>query len=527
MGLDVVFEDARIVDGTGAPWFRGSVGVRDGRIEVVQRGTDPGLPSDHTIDVGGRIVCPGFIDVHSHADLELFSDPTLSPKTTQGVTTEVVGQDGLSMAPMHVEGGAERWETYLSGLNGRTDDEWMWGSTTAYLDAIDDAGVAPNVAMLVGHGTVRFNVMGMDARAPTAGELEEMAGLVTEALDQGAVGFSTGLEYSPQRHADTDEIRTLAAELEPYGRPFVAHIRSYRETMWEALDEFVDVGAETGVPVHLSHFKLGGSKTGLPDRARALARAARERGIDFTADLYPYAPGSTTLVAMLPAWVHAEGIENIPDILADEASREAIRQEIDAASDSWSFDWDSLVISGIQSGDTNLLGHSIAEAASARDQHPVDFVCELLLVEDLEVTMVAMPTSDRSETDVREIITDDLVAVGSDGIFGDRPHPRVYGTYPRLFGQFVREEKLLTIEDAIRKATSLPARIVGLQGKGLVREGMDADLVVLDPVTVHSPATFEDPRQPARGIEHVVVGGTFVVLDGAVTGETPGETIRA
>jgi N-acyl-D-amino-acid deacylase len=350
---------------------------------------------------------------------------------------------------------------------------------------------------------------------------------VAEALDQGAVGFSTGLEYSPQRHADADEVRTLAAELEPYGRPFVAHIRSYRETMWEALDEFVDVGAETGVPVHLSHFKLGGSKTGLSDRARALARAARERGIDFTADLYPYAPGSTTLLAMLPAWVHAEGIENIPDTLADEASRDAIRREIDAASDSWSFDWDSLVISGLRSGNDGLLGRSIAEAASARAQHPVDFVCELLLGEDLEVTMVAMPTSDRSETDVREVMTDDLVAVGSDGIFGDRPHPRVYGTYPRLIGQFVREENLLTVEEAIRKATSLPARIVGLEGKGLVREGMDADLVVLDPATVHSPATFEDPTQPARGIEHVVVGGTFVLREGTITGETPGETIRA
>jgi N-acyl-D-amino-acid deacylase len=369
--------------------------------------------------------------------------------------------------------------------------------------------------------------MGMDSRVPTDGEIGEMADLVAEALEQGAVGFSTGLEYSPQRHADTDEVRVLAAELEPYGRPFVAHIRSYRETMWEALDEFVDVGADTGVPVHLSHFKLGGPKAGLPDRALALARAARERGVDFTADLYPYAPGSTMLLAMLPAWVHAEGVENIPDVLSDEGSRAVIRRDIDAASDSWSFDWDSLVISGLRSGDDDLLGRSVAEAASARDQHPVDFACELLLDEDLEVTMVAMRTSDHAEADIREIMAADLVAVGSDGIFGDRPHPRVYGTYPRMFGRLAREENLLTLEEAIRKATSLPARISGLQRKGLVREGMDADLVVLDPASVHSPATFEDPTRPARGIEHVVVGGTFVVRDGTITGKTPGEAIRA
>jgi N-acyl-D-amino-acid deacylase len=275
--LDTLLTNARVVDGTGAPWFRGAVGVSDGEIVVVSRVPDPDRDAETVVDLDGAVVAPGFIDTHSHSDLQLFEDPTLAPKVRQGITTEMLGQDGFSMAPMHREGGAEEWADQLSGLAGRTDREWTWGSVADYLDAVDDSGVAPNVGTLVGHGTVRFNVLGMSDDDPTDDELAEMADLVTEAMDDGAFGLSTALVITPCSYASTHEITELARRLEPYGRPFVAHIRSERADIWDALDEFVDVGDDANVPIHLALFKLGGPTPrvrarGRPSRAGAARR---------------------------------------------------------------------------------------------------------------------------------------------------------------------------------------------------------------------------------------------------------------
>ncbi|MEF8860022.1 MAG: amidohydrolase family protein, partial [Halolamina sp.] len=237
---DLLLENARIVDGTGAPWYRGSVAVEGDRIAAVSRESSPDTSAATVIDVADRVVSPGFIDTHSHSDMELFADPTLAPKLRQGITTEVLGQDGFSMAPMHREGGAEAWSKQLGALAGSVDVDWTWGSVADYFDAVEANGVAPNVALLVGHGTVRFNVLGMADRAPTEDELAEMADLVTEALADGALGFSTGLIYTPCTYAETAEVGTLAARLEPGGKPFIAHVRSEGRWIWAALDEFVD-----------------------------------------------------------------------------------------------------------------------------------------------------------------------------------------------------------------------------------------------------------------------------------------------
>ncbi|MEF8857507.1 MAG: amidohydrolase family protein, partial [Halolamina sp.] len=239
MTVDLLLENARVVDGTGAPWFRGNVAVSDGRIQRVVRG-DADVDAETTVDIDGNVVCPGFVDTHSHSDLELFADPALAPKIQQGITTEILGQDGFSMAPMYREGGAEEWARHLSGLAGDVDVDWDWDDTTGYLDAVVANGIGPNVATLVGHGTVRFNVLGMADRAPTEDDLAKMASLVDDALEAGAIGFSTGLVYSPQVNATTAEVQRLAAALAPYGRPFVAHIRSEGRWIWAALDEFVD-----------------------------------------------------------------------------------------------------------------------------------------------------------------------------------------------------------------------------------------------------------------------------------------------
>lgn len=528
---DVLLENARIVDGTGAPWFRGAVEISNGKITSIRRGNDHGIEADQRVDVQENIVCPGFIDTHSHSDMELFDDPSLAPKTRQGITTEILGQDGFSMAPMVREGGAEEWSKQLGALAGRVDVDWTWGSVAEYLDAVEESGIAPNVGLLVGHGTVRYNVLGMSDRTPSEGELQEMETLVSEALDDGALGFSTGLIYTPCTYADTDEVRSLAACLAPYGRPFIAHIRSEGRWIWDGLDEFVDIGAEEDIPLHLSHFKVAGrGQQGKASRAIELIEAARERGVDFTAEQYPYTAGSTMLSAVLPPWVHADGPEGTLEHLRDGDTRERIRKDIEE----WRIDgwenigmlagWDGVVIASVDTEQNEQFeGMSVAEIATDRGVRPIDAVCDLLLDEDLAVSMTIHMLA---EDDVQEILSYDRVCIGSDGLFGGKPHPRVYGTYPRILGTYVREQNLLSIEEAIRKMTSLPARAMGLDTKGVLRPGLDADVVVLDPVRVQSRATFENPRRYPDGIEHVLVNGEFVVRNGDQVDATPGVAVR-
>lgn len=533
MTVDLRIEDARVVDGAGSPWFKGSVRVDDGTIVSVTRG-DAGKCEDarRVVDADNSVVCPGFIDTHSHSDLELFADPSLGPKIRQGITTEVLGQDGFSMAPLYKDNDIDAWQRHLSGLTGSFGEEWTWHSVSEYLDAIETTSVVPNVATLVGHGTVRYAVLGMADRVPDENELIEMADLVTGGLEDGAIGFSTGLVYSPQINSNTEEVRRLAARLGSYGRPFVAHIRNERRHIWRALDEFLDIGAEENIPLHVSHFKLPGNlRRGQADQALTVLETARERGIDVTADQYPYLAGSTMLSNLLPPWVHANGPEALLELLQDPESRERIRRDIEEwRIENWEnrgpyTGWDNIVVTNIDSeANADIEGLSIAEIAERRGIDHVAAVCDILVEEELSVSMILHQLH---EDDVREILQSELVTVGTDGLFGGRPHPRVYGTYPRILGQYVRKENVLSMEEAVRKMTALPARVMGLDRKGLIREGMDADLVMFDPVMVTDRSTYESPRRPPEGISHVIVNGVPVVDDGEITGETPGEAIRA
>lgn len=528
----LLIRDGRIVDGSGSPWFRGHIAIDDGTITEIYRSDGEQLTAETIIDADGQMVCPGFIDVHSHSDLKLFEDRTLTPKIRQGITTEILGQDGFSMAPVTGQDAQQDWQDNIAGLAGQTDHSWTWNTITEYLTAVEDHGIAPNVATLVGHGTVRFEVLGMSDRSPAPTELEQMADLVTDGLEQGAIGFSTGLVYPPQYNADTDEVVALASRLQPYGRPFVAHIRSEGRWLWEALDEFIDIGANHGIPLHLSHFKVAGKRQqGKSDRVLHLLDAARERRVDITADQYPYAAGSSPLSAMLPSWVHTDGPNGVLKRLRDPELRERVKADIEE----WRIEgwenygaqagWDNVVIAHVESEvNTHLQGMSIAAIAGERGEHPVDVVCDLLLEEELEVTSIE---HGMAEPDVQQIMADPRVAVATDGLFGGQPHPRTYGTYPRILGTYVREKNHLRLEEAVRKMTSLPARAMGLSSKGLLRPGMDADIVIFDPSLVDARSTFDSPTQFPVGIDHVLVNGEPVVYGSEVTGNSPGEVIRA
>lgn len=521
MSFELALTNCRIVDGTGSPWFRGSVGIDSGRIQCVVRDDSLEEAAERTVDLDGLLLAPGFIDTHSHSDLRLFDDPTLAPKTKQGVTTEILGQDGFSMAPLSHEANPAEWEDHLSGLNGRLDREWTWRTTAEYFDAIDANGIGPNVGMLVGHGTVRFSVMGMADRPAEESELEAMADLVTAALEAGAIGFSTGLIYTPQVTADTDEVQRLAGRLAPYGRPFVAHIRNETDDIWGALDEFVDIGDDEGIPLHLSHFKLAlPPQHGKAERATGILEAARERGVDITADQYPYTAGSTMLAEMLPSWVRTAGTDVAVERLGDAEDRARIRQHIEDRPEAW----ENVVVTSVASdANEQFEGMALDEIAEARNGDPATVVMDLLLEERLEVSKITHMLADE---DVETILSHKRTNIATDGLFGGKPHPRTYGTYPRVLGHYVREKNLLELEEAVQMMTSLPARAMGLHRKGIIRPEMDADLVAFDPQRVASPATYENPRQFPKGIAHVLVDGEFVVRDGESTGATPGTVIR-
>ncbi len=516
-----VIKNARIIDGTGSPWFRGWVEVEDGTITQVKRQSHTIPNPTDTVDIDGSVLCPGFIDTHSHSDLEVFADPMLKPKVRQGITTEIVGQDGFSAGPIYGKS-KQQWEDHLSGMNGRLDGDWDWNSLNEYMDAVESVGCGPNIATLVGHGTVRYETLGMTDREPTEDELAEMSSLVTDALEAGAIGFSTGLVYPPQVHSTTHEVQTLAAQLAPFERPFVAHIRNEAEGIWEALEEFVRIGVEESIPLHLSHFKLAFTpQHGKAKRAIGVLKSARERGVDITADQYPYTAGSTMLGEVLPAWVHADGPEAALDSLQNETDREQIRSHLEERPD----DWEHVTVTSVASEQNKAsVGETIADIARSRETMPETAIMNLLVEERLEVSKI---THFLHENDVQEILQYDGACVATDGMFGGNPHPRTFGTYPRVLARYVRNKNLLQLESAVRLMTALPARAMGLQYKGLIRPGMDADLVVFDPSTVRSNATFEQPKQYPDGIIHVLVNGSFVVRKETVTGSLPGSVIRA
>jgi N-acyl-D-amino-acid deacylase len=526
----LVLRGARLVDGTGSPARRADVGVDGDRIAAI----GDGLRGHKTIDVGGLVLAPGFLDTHSHSDLHLFADPHLPMKVRQGVTTEVLGQDGISVAPVRREH-VNVTRRFLAGLDGDPREApWDWTSTADYLRAVERARATPDFAYLVPHGALRTFVMGPEDRPPTGDELLGMEAELARALTEGAIGMSTGLIYAPCCYAKTDELIALGRVLRRVGDvPVVVHMRSESDAILEATDEMIHVARASGCKLHISHFKIAG-KTNVPKVDALLAKidAARASGVRITCDQYPYTAGSTLLGAILPPWAHDGGADRTIRRLGDAGERAHMREDMLHTHEcAWDNFWkwtgpEGIVISQIPSGRSlDLLGKTLAEAASLRGHpDPLEFALDLLRDEAMGVGMIS---HSQNEGVVARFLGLPYVNVCTDALLGGRPHPRAYGTYARVLGKYVREDRALSLEEAVRKMTSQAARAFGLEDVGTVEVGRRANLVAFEAERVIDTATFAEPIAYPVGIEYVAIGGELVVARGeTVEGARPGRVVR-
>ena len=525
MGLDRVLKGGLVVDGTGAPGRAADVGVSGGRIAAV----GPALEGGEEIDCAGHVVCPGFIDTHSHSDVKVLADPFLPMKVRQGITLEVFGQDGISVAPVRAEERAA-WRQKLSGLLGDFGVEWDWSSVGDYVARVARQRPSPDFAYLVPHGAVRQCVLGGEDRRAEAGQLSAMQDLLRRGLDEGGCGLSTGLIYPPCCYADTAELIALGRVVAERGRPLVVHMRSESDRILDALDEMIRVARESGCRVHVSHLKVAGREN-WPRAAEVAQRMdeARREGLRLSADQYPYVAGSTLLGAVLPPWAHDGGTEATVARLGDPEARRRMRAVMsDPAPTGWDNFWkwsgpEGIVVADIPSRrHPEWLGRTLAEVARARGQDAFDAAFDLLREERMGVAMVSFS---QDESVVERFLRLPYVNLCTDGLLGGRPHPRAYGSYPRVLGRYVRERRTLTLEEAIRKMTSQAAEAFGFADHGMLAPGRRANLVVFDPATVADRATFEDPIQFPVGVRDVLVGGEPVVRDGRATESRPGTAV--
>lgn len=535
---DLIITGGRVLDGTGNPWQWADLGIRHGCIAALVPAR-PGQPSPlagkapRVIDATGQVVAPGFIDLHSHSDLPLLANRTADSKVMQGVTTEVIGQCGASLAPV-TEASLPVLRAAMRGFL-EVETEWPWRSYGDYLGRLASQGTSVNVAGVVGHGPVRIAAMGFEQRPPTAGELELMGAMIRRSIEEGAFGWSTGLIYTPGSYSQLDELEALGRATGEAGGIYFTHMRSEGEGIFGALAEALAVGRAGRCPVHVSHLKASGGAQGRAPELLAALEAARAEGIDVTADQYPYIAGSTSLAALLPPWAHQGGREQLLARLRDPAGRERMAADMRGKLPGWENDfrglpWDKVVISRCEAQPT-YEGRSVASIAAELGRDGYDTVFHLLAEVDPGTGMVVFMMR---EDEVALMMRHDLVMVGTDGsglcptgpMGQGKPHPRSYGTFPRILGQYVREQGSLTLQQAIRKMTSAAAGRLGLADRGQLREGWWADVVVFDPATVADRATFADPHQYPAGIGHVLVNGQVVVEGGRHTGRTPGQVLR-
>jgi dihydroorotase/N-acyl-D-amino-acid deacylase len=527
---DLVIRNGHIIDGTGSPWYQADIGVRAGKIAAI--GRLEGAAAKHTIDASGMVVAPGFIDMLGQSELTILVDPRLPSKIYQGITTEITGEGG-SIAPLNdaiIKADHVTYEHYRITPT--------WHTFAEYYARLRKQGMGINLASYVGATQVRRMVLGDEDRAPNAAELARMQALVRDAMRDGAMGVSTSLQYAPAPYAKTDELIALASEAGKAGGIYASHIRDEGNAIADALDEAFRIGREAKIPVEIWHLKAAGkSNWGRMPEIVGKIDAARKSGLEVGANTYAYTAWFNSLSAAIPPWAHDGGDKKLIERLKDPAMRARIRKEMLTPTNEWNNEWleapgpESILLCAVHSPKLiPLQGKTIAEIAKLWNKDPIDTVFDILIEDEAftEVAMFAM-----SEDDVAYAlkqpwasICNDSQGTSPEGLLGtEHPHPRAYGTFPRILRKYVREDHLLTLEDAIRKFSALPAGRMRIADRGVLKAGMWADIAVFDPETIRDLATFEEPNQLSEGMRYVLVNGVPVISEGKMTGALPGKVI--
>jgi N-acyl-D-amino-acid deacylase len=528
---DLLIRNGHIVDGTGSPWYAGDIAIRDGKIAAI--GAVLGAKAGKTIDARGMVGAPGFIDMLGQSDLTILVRPDLPSKIFQGITTEFTGE-GSSVAPLNARIIAADRLVY-DHLKITPD----WQTLGQYFARLERQGIGINVGDYVGATQVRRMVIGDDNRPPRPEELERMRRLVREAMQDGAMGLSTSLQYPPAPYAKTDELIALAGEASRYGGSYATHMRSESDEILPALDEAIRIGREAKLPVEIWHIKVAGKRNfGRMPEVIGKIDSARKAGVDIAADTYAYTAWFNSLSAMVPPWAHDGGTEKLIERLKDPAARKRIRRDMETQG-SWENNaWqeisnpDAILIGAVQNPELlPLQGKTLGAIAREKKADPLDALLDLLIA-DRAFTSVAVFGMDERDVALALLqpwvsVNNDSEGTAPDGILGqEHPHPRAYGTFPRILRKYVREEKRLSLEEAIRKFSSLPAQRMHLADRGVLKAGMWADIVVFNPDSVRDLATFEKPNELSEGMRWVLVNGVPVIADGKATGALPGKVLR-
>lgn len=529
--LDLLIVGGRVVDGTGAPGFAGAIGIDGDRLRLFREPgsiTTAAASAGRVIDAAGKVVAPGFIDLHSHSGLTILSEPLHEPKVRQGVTTEVIGVDGNAYAPFEDPADLAAFVELNAGLDGHPPaGATGWDSVASYLERFDGR-VSVNIAFLVGNAPLRIDAVGWDDVPAGTRAIARMRSLLREGLEAGAYGVSSGLDYPPGSYASTAELAELATEAARLGGIYHTHVRyALGDRFLDPFREAIEIGRRGEAPSHITHFYHRTTFPGSPEQMLAVVDDARAEGLDVTFDAYPYEWASTRLLITVPTWVQEGGPGPTLERLADPAVRARIRDELQARGVLYA---GAGGIAGIRLGyfgrpeHTRWEGLTLGEIGREAGGDLVELLCDLLLSEGLRLNQV---TPGPNLDGIRRFYRHPVAMVGTDSTFvGAKPSPRTYGSFPRILGQFVRDEGLLGLEEAVAKMTSMPAARLGLRDRGRLADGFVADVVVFDPTRVRALATYDEPRQFPEGIEHVIVGGTPVVDGGRHTGATPGRALR-
>lgn len=531
--MSLLIKDSWIVDGTGQKRYKGSLYVEGDRIGAIitdkKALSNYEIIADRIIDGEGLVCAPGFIDTHSHSDLVVLKEPELLPKLMQGITTEVLGQDGISMAPLK-EAYIEPWKKNLAGLDGKDESiNWHYGSVENYLKMIEQAKPSINELYLLPHGNVRMEIVGLDNRKPTSQEIQEMCDIVRSEMEKGCIGLSSGLIYMPCAYSMTEEIIEMCKVVKEYDGVFVVHQRSEADDILESMDEMLRVAKESKVHLHFSHFKVCGKPNwGKLDGMLKKLDEAKAAGLEVSFDQYPYIAGSTMLGVILPPWVHDGGTEKLVERLKDHSLREKIKEDMEKGIPGWDNFIQFAGVEGIfitsvaSQKNQDVIGLSLKELGEKRGKEALEATFDLLLEEKNAVGMVDFYGT---EEHVKRIMLREEMNLCTDGLLSGKPHPRVYGAFPRMLGKYVREENVLSLEKAIYKMTLKAALALGIKERGSIVEGNFADLTLFDEKTIIDKGTFEAPEQYPEGIEYVIVNGQVAIEKGKYTKKRCGRVL--